>query len=193
MKLVPISILAILVFATGCRTATQIVQQRTSHDVLRDARKALVAGQTVVADQRVEEARRLAKDEGSDVSDVDLLAAEVQLRKNDAASAASKARSVLARNPDNPRANEVLGKALLQTGSFNDAESHLQAAKSGYSAPVDQRRIEDLISVVRGLAAHAKGDLPVARQYWASIKDSDLRHSLDQVARDIAHNGVASN
>ena len=193
MRLAQISLLAILVAAAGCRTAPPIGQQRTSRDALLEAREALVAGQTAVADERVEEARRLAKDEGSDISDVDLLAAEVQLRKNRAVSAASQARSVLARDSSHPRANEVLAKALLRIGSFDDAENHLQAAKSGYSAPVDQHRVADLISLVRGLAAHGKGDLAVAKRYWADIKDSDLRHCLDQVARDVAHNGVASN
>ena len=187
---IPICLLALALLATGCQSTKPVA--RTYHDALTDSRQAIVRGQTTVASQRLDEARRLAVAEGTPATEADLLEAEVSLRDNRVTDALVLVRDVLSREATNPRANEVYGKALLLNGGpFDDADRAFSKAKTGYIDPADQQRVDDLIALARGLAAYAAGDPEVARNYFKEIRDPDLRFSVDQAAREAARNGLA--
>ena len=68
---------------------------------------------------------------------------------------------------------------------------HFVTAKAGYSSPEDQQRVDDLILLVRGLAAYAAGDPDVARKYWKQITSPELRFSVDKAVREARQNGLA--
>ena len=85
---------------------------------------------------------------------------------------------------DRARAEEVVGKAALRQGRFTEAQNHFVAAEKNYEAEDDRQRIADLIHLTRGLDSYSAGDVEVARKYWRSIQNAELRYSVDQVVQD---------
>jgi tetratricopeptide (TPR) repeat protein len=177
-SLVVLSTLAV----AGCQTTKPV----SYFGKLEHARQAIVAGRTTVAAQRIENARVLEEQQSGQTFEADLLLIELMLHENNATDAVSKAQEVIESKLDNPRANEVLGKALLQAGRLSDAESVFAAASEAYDEPGDQGRVDDLLALTRGLSAFANGDPQVARQYWATIRNDELRFTLDKTVRSEA-------
>ena len=160
---------------TGCKSAP--IAAYNQEIVL--AHKALIDGEAEEARQRVLQAKQIADGTDINTTSAQLLLAETKLKSGKPVEAVGIVQEVLKDDPRNPRANEILGKACIQDGQFARAEEHLRKAKAEYPEAADRGRVDDLMSLARGLAAYGEGDLAVARKYWAGIRDANLRYAVD--------------
>ncbi len=157
---------------------------------LREAHEALCSGSPERAESCLADAAKFAAEHKiTPASDAKILLAEVRLAQGDVPGALSAAGEVLSNENTEPqdraRAEEIVGKAALRQGRFTEAQSHFVAAESSYEADADMERIVDLIHFTRGLSAYGTGDVEVARKYWRTIRDPDLRYSVDKALQDI--------
>ena len=168
-------VVALAAALTGCKSAPIAAYNQE----ITLAHKALVDGEPEEARQRVLQAKEIADGTDIDTTSAQLLLAETKLKSGKPVEAVGTVQEVLKDNPRNPRANEILGKACIQDGQFARAEEHLRKAKAEYPDDADRQRVEDLLSLARGLVAYGEGDLAVARKYWGSIRDANTRYAVD--------------
>lgn len=93
--------------------------------------------------------------------------------KYDAAAAtARECRSMLDEDHtlETARAELAVGEALTTRGKHRDAIPHLEAAREGFEATGDRRRLADALSSL-GSAAFREGDYDRAREYYARSLD----------------------
>ena len=160
---------------TGCKSAPIAAYNQE----ITLAHKALTESEPEEARQRILQAKEIADGTDIDTTSAQLLLAETKLKSGKPIEAAGIVQEILKETPRHPRANEILGKACIQDGQFARAEEYLCKAKAAYAEAADRRRVEDLMSLARGLAAYGEGDLAVARKYWASIRSANLRYAVD--------------
>lgn len=180
MRAIHVPLLAAALLAAGCASPQR--GGAAADGQVQLAIRALESGQGDQALARLEKVRPTFT--GEDADYVTLLMSEAYLVKGETMEALALAREVLDERPDDPRANEVAGKCLLQMDKFADAEQRFVAAQSEVAAgsPSD-RRLEDLVNVARGLQAYAKADPALARQHWDSIADPQIRFQVDEAIR----------
>lgn len=182
MRAARVCLLAVLLPA-GCSTTHSSALR--SDGQVQLAIRSIESGQASQADQalaRLEKVRPAYA--GEDADYVNLLMAEAYLVKGLSMDALALAREVLDESPDDPRANEVAGKALLQMDKYADAEQRFVDAQTAVTpGGADDRRLEDLINVARGLAAYARAETNQARQHWDSIVDPQIRFQVDEAIR----------
>ena len=171
-----------VVVAAGCATSRPAAGP-AHHGSVTEVRAALAAGQTERALVELDKLQRFYADRPPD--SVTLMLAEARLRQGEASAALALARGTLEKG--SPAAQTVAGKALLKLGRYGEAEESFRAAQDGYgrgSAAYGQ--LEDFVSLSRGLEAYANADPDVAREYWDSIRDQQLRFAIDQAVRDLS-------
>ena len=184
MKNALLTLLAVAGLLAGCQ------QNRGEYALrLQDAHEALCSGSPDRAEVCLTDAGKIAAERKIEVTnDAKILQAEVHLANGDLPGALNSANEVLndadAGEQDRARAEEVVGKAALRQGRFTEAQNHFVAAEKIYEAEDDRQRIADLIHLTRGLDSYSAGDVEVARKYWRSIQNAELRYSVDQVVQD---------
>ncbi len=107
-----------------------------------------------------------------------LLMAELEIRTGQAELALPAMNQLLAVNPNDPRANEMAGKARLMLGEFAEARRHFNAALTGYRREADVSRALDLLALTDGLDAYARGRFAQAEESWVDIGDDRLRAAV---------------
>ena len=169
----------------GCQASSPqyATYMHQAHQALRDARPER-------AQQQLLKAKEVAAEENlGESADCRLLEAETRLAQGDLAGALSTARAIMAEEtgyPQSaPRAEEIIGKVMLRSGRFSQAQEHFVAAERQYEAEQDRRQAMDLTLLARGLVVYSDGDIDVANKYWRSIADPSLRHSLDRVRQSV--------
>lgn len=174
-------VLMAVVLAGGCFRSAQVKYDAK----LKSAKESLVSGDVAGANRHLSDAAVLAKEKGLDRTETTLLLAESALHSGDSFEAIRLAQEAQTDDPGNPRAEEIVGKALLKAGRFSEAQRSLDAARSGYTRQADIQRIDDLLSIAKGLTSYSEGDPEVARQYWLGIEDVAARHSVDKVFDEV--------
>ncbi len=174
--------MAALVVAGGCASAPK---SSGADAELRLAAQAIESGRPQQAQMWLDRAR--AQYRGAQPEYVTLLEAEAKLRMGLTADALALVEEVLATDPNNAGANEVAGKILLKLGQYADAEQRFLAAQLAHSPDsAGFRRLEDYISLARGLDAYSKADPAVASRHFESIGDAQIRYAIDQAMREEA-------
>jgi len=184
-KLVLILGLVSLCLPLGCGSA------HVRYDaMLTRAENALREGDVERAERVLNESFSVAEECGANTGAGKLLLAEAKLQKGDFSTSLVEVNSVLEAGNTDPataaRAKEIIGKIAIRQGEFAVAQTHLSGAERTYDSESDRRRVADLIALARGLTAYSKGDIAVARKYWHSIMDAELRFSIDQCVQDAA-------
>ncbi len=105
----------------------------------------------------------------------ELLMAEVEIRTGAADLALPAMNQLLAADPNDPRANEMAGKARLMLGEFTLARQHFSTALTGYRHEADLSRAQDLLALTEGLDAYSRGRFAQAEESWGGIGDERLR------------------
>lgn len=154
----------------GCGATTLPV----TGDMLAGAHASLADNDAVTARQWLASAEPTLADD-RERRDYQLLMAEVDVRTGQALLALPAMNQLLAVNPNDPRANEMAGKARLMLGEFADARQHFNAALAGYRHEADMSRAADLLALSEGLDAYARGRFAQAEESWAGIGDERLR------------------
>ena len=80
--------------------------------------------------------------------------------------------------PENPRANELAGKAQLMLADFAAAACHFAIAAAAYEHEPDRGRAADLLALANGFEHYARGEVTSARTRWGQIQDRSLRASI---------------
>lgn len=150
---------------------------------LRNAHGALQAGFPELAETHLGKAGKIAADrklppDGRAM----LLLAEARLQNDEPDTARALAQQVAETHVPGTRrraqAEEVIAKADIRQGRFGEAREHLIEADRSYTAEPDHRRVADLLHLVRGLEAYARGQTTEARQHWRAIDDAELKLSI---------------
>lgn len=115
-----------------------------------------------------------------------LLSAEINLRSGRPEPALAEMNALLKDQPSNPRVHELVGKADLMLGSYEEAAGHFQVAKAHYSSELEGNRASDLLRLALGLSAYAEGDMSVAHEHWRSISDPNLYASVTDSSAVVA-------
>jgi len=114
-------------------------------------------------------------DNAAERKEYELLMAEVEIRTGHADVALPVMNQLLAADPRDPRAHEMVGKAHLMLGEFAQARHHFTIAATSYSRAADVSRAQDLDALAEGFEAYALGRMAVAKDSWAAIVDAKLR------------------
>lgn len=154
----------------GCGATTM----PATSEMLVGAHASLVENDAATARQWLAGAEPTLANDG-ERRDYQLLMAEVDLRTGHALRALPAMTKLLAVNPNDPRANEMAGKARLMLGEFADARQHFNVALAGYRHEADMSRAADLLALTEGLDAYARGRFAQAEASWAGIGDERLR------------------
>ncbi len=180
MRAIHVPLLAAVLLAAGCASTQR--GGAAADGQVQLAIRALEAGQGDQALARLEKVRPAFSGEDGDY--LTLLMAEAYLIKGEPMEALALAHEVLEERPDDPRANEVAGKSLLQMDKFADAEVRfIDAQAQVASGSPSYQRLEDLINVARGLQAYAKADPAGARLHWDSIADPQILFQVNEAIR----------
>ena len=172
--IVPLA-LAALVGLTGCSSKGM----PSAGELLAGAHDSLEQNDTKTAGVWLGSARdRLESD--LDHKEYGMLDAEMALRTGAPGAARATAEELLEEYPHDPRIHELAGKAMLATGAFDDAVSHLDYATNRYDDDADVARATDLLHLARGLQAYAEGDLATAQEHWLTIRDPQLQQGIRQ-------------
>ncbi len=150
---------------------------------LRHAHGALEADFPELAETHLDKADSIATDRKlTPDGRATLLRAEARLQEGDPVGARELAQAVAENHVPGTRrraqAEEVLAKADIRQGRFADARAHLTEAHRSYAFEPDRRRAGDLLHLVRGLEAYARGQVAEARDHWRAIDDPDLKLSI---------------
>jgi len=185
MKRTFLPLLVVVGLLGGC----QQYQKQYTQKLLR-AHEALGEGTPERAERYLAEAEKIAaKHKVQQTADARILQAETRLALGDLPGALTLAGEVLSEDgcpPDSQaRAEEIVGKAAFRQGRFDAAQEHFVSAEHNYESEEDRQRIRDLVQLTRGLVAYGKGDIDVARKYWRTIQDADLRYSVDQNLQNV--------
>jgi len=185
--------IASVVALGGCSSTQQISPEPLRSPTLAaQAHESLVGGNLAASRQQLNLTRQSAMAEGVAVDDLDLLEAEIHLQQGEKEQATAIATRVMERDATNPQAHEILGKVAIRNGDLDAALQYIEGARQHYAAADDRQRAEDLIALVRGLAAYGQASPDQAKEYWTGIRGQALRESIqslldqldgDQVAR----------
>ena len=177
----PVVLLA-LAALTGCGSGSGLP---TTNDLLAGAHQSLVAGDLKTTGQWLGSARaRLQTKE--QLREFQLLTAELDIRSGDAGLAAASMDELLSRDPDDPRAHELAGKAHLLLGDFSEARRHFGIAAGRYRSEEDSLRAADLLTLARGFEAYATGSVTAAHEHWKTIRSRGLRASVFDASAAVA-------
>ena len=172
--------------------------QRHYSEQLTRAHECLQEGEVDRAERHLTRADEIAADHTTTVKpsvDATLLQAEIRLTQRRLTESQELASSVTVRvdvdYPTIARAEEILGKIALHEGRFTEAQQHFLTADRNYDDDLDRERISNLMKLTRGLAAYSDGDIEVARRYWQSIPDAELRYSVSENLSDVQLAGVS--
>ena len=156
---------------------------------LRHAHGALQADFPELAERHLDKADELAAENEATPDDrATLLRAEARLQDDDPIGARELAQAVAENNVPGTRrraqAEEILAKADIRQGRFIEARGHLSEADRSYASEADKLRVSDLVHLLDGLEAYARGQTREARQHWRAIDDQDLRVSISANIED---------
>ena len=176
---------AVMVFA-GCSGNAARVDYNKK---LKTAFSQLEKGDPERAAENLEQARQIAQENGYDQTEVDRLNVEANMGIGNNVDAYAQAKALLDANPEDPFANELMGKILLKEGQYSQAEKHFITAQEAYESKIDLARAADLLAMSRYFAAYEHGNPRLAESYLHEIKDADLQHALDKARKDVVAKG----
>ena len=150
---------------------------------LYNAHGALEADFPELADKHLDKADRIAADRKLKPDGrATLLRAEARLQRDDPVGARELAQQVAENHVPGTRrraqAEEILAKADIRQGLFAEAREHLVEADRSYTAEPDKHRVTDLLHLVDGLEAYARGQTAEAKTHWRAISDPELKLSI---------------
>jgi len=161
---------------------------QTKYDLeLQRAHGALEADFPELADKHLNAADEIAADRKiTPDGRATLLRAEARLQRGDPVGARELAQAVADDHVPGTRrraqAEEILAKADIRQGRFAAAREHLVEADRSYTAEEDTRRVMDLMHLVHGLEAFARGQTAEAKEHWRAITDPELKVSISMNA-----------
>ena len=173
-----IAMVALAGLAAGCGT-----QQKKYDSELHSAHQALEADFPELAETHLDQADKIAA-AGKVPRDgrAQLLRAEGRLQGGDAVGARALAQQVAENHVPGTRrraqAEEILAKADIRQGRLAEAREHLAQADRSYTSQQDKTRVADLLRLVHGLEAYARGQTTEAREHWRTIEDPELKLSV---------------
>ena len=173
-----IAMVALAGLAAGCGT-----QQKKYNMELHSAHQALEADFPELAEAHLDKADTIAA-AGKLPNDgrAQLLRAEGRLQGGDAVGARALAQQVAENHVPGTRrraqAEEILAKADIRQGRLDEAHGHLIEADRSYVSEPDKHRVANLLRLVRGLQAYARGLTSEAKEHWRTIDDPQLKLSI---------------
>jgi len=180
-----LNVCGLLLLVAGCGSKLSVSDYDSK---VATGHRQILNAQYLQAVKSLEDAYNVAEKFDQDPLLARCLIVEANLRQNDL-SAVSQASELLQVYPEEPRASELMGKALLAGGNYNEAERHLVLAKKLYEQPADISRTNDLLALSRYLSTYSQGNPKLAEEYLGEIKDTDLVHSVDKARREVGTEG----
>lgn len=176
---------SVVMALAGCATDMSKANYIDYRGKLNAAHVQLQNGQPSRAMNFLEEANKLAEENGYKRTELKKLTCEAFLSLGDTVSAYNQAKELLDEDPQNAYPNELMGKVLLKEGKFGEAEKYLLRAQEKYEASEDISRAEDLVALTRGLSAYEDGNPRLAGSYFRAIQNADLQYAVDKAQKDI--------
>jgi ATP/maltotriose-dependent transcriptional regulator MalT len=147
----------------------------------------LKAGYPEAAATMADDADAIVRGLSVDRTACDLVKAEIALTQGNLDEAACIADAVRKGDAWNAPASEILGNVALRRGHLDQAAAIFREARQHARHEASRDRLADLVALVAGLEAYGRSDLEVARRYWSSIRDSDIRYAVDVAVRNVAN------
>ena len=171
---------------SGC--GGQDLVRQTYESKLSSAYSQLENGRFSSAMSPLEQASKIAEENGYNQTEIKKLKAEACLGVGDLVCAYDQAQELLNTEPSNPYALELLGKVCIREKRYSEAEEYLNKAKLEHKETADISRVTDLIAVTRGLSAYSEGNPKLAERYFRSIENVDLQFSIDTTRKNLGSN-----
>jgi predicted Zn-dependent protease len=147
-------------------------------NILAEARAAIDEGRITDAERCLELAEHYDRRAGSSRM-ILALRGEIQLQAGRPGEAVVTAKRLVADNPRSAVGKELLGKALLLSGDWNEAEPSFESVLHGPASEPTRRRATDYMAVIAGLKAYARGDVKNGHACWKEISNPEIRAAVD--------------
>mgnify|MGYP000082393125 CR=1 FL=1 len=131
-------------FLSGC--GGQDLVRQTYENKLNGAYSQLQNGRFSSAMSPLEQASKIAEENGYNQTEIRKLKAEACLGIGDLVCAYDQAQELLNTEPSNPYALELLGKVCIKENRYSEAEGYLSKAKLEYKETSDISRVTDSVS-----------------------------------------------
>lgn len=172
------------VFVTGC--STSVDQAHLDYQTkLNMAYSQLQNGRPQATEQYLNDARKIAEENGYQQGAIHQLQAELCWTDNDLECIQEQVSVMKDIDPSDPRALELEGRIFIRNGNYVQAEEYFTQAQKSYPEVLDQQRMVDLISLVRGLQNYQQGNPHVAHRYFQDIQGVELQYAIDKALKEL--------